>query len=142
MNIGQKIKQLRIEKGWSQEQLATLLGYKSRSSVNKIELGLTDLNQSKIFAIANIFHVDPSVFFDEMEETPKEDIERWDKEKPNLAEEVKRLEMQKEIEAFFGKQAVKMLEMLVSMNEAGQKKALEQIELLTNIPQSQKGEEK
>ena len=55
MNLGQKIKQLRIEKGWSQEQLASLLGYKSRSSVNKIELGLTDLNQSKIFAIANIF---------------------------------------------------------------------------------------
>ena len=41
-----------------------------------------------------------------------------------------------ELQIRYGKQAVKMLEMLVSMNEAGQKKALEQIELLTNIPMS------
>ena len=38
----------------SQEELAKKLGYKSRSSINKIELGINDLPQSKVkeFAIA------------------------------------------------------------------------------------------
>lgn len=142
MNLGQKIKQLRIEKGWSQEQLASLLGYKSRSSVNKIELGLTDLNQSKIFAIANIFHVDPSIFFDEMgEETTQRDLERWDKENPNLAEQVKRLDFLKEIEDYFGENAKKLLISFEKLNESGQKKAIEQLEMISEIPQYQKGEE-
>lgn len=44
----------REELGMSQEELAKKLNYKSRSSINKIELGVNDLPQSKIaeFAIA------------------------------------------------------------------------------------------
>lgn len=37
MTIGEKIKMLREEREWSQEQLASRLGYKSRSTINKIE---------------------------------------------------------------------------------------------------------
>lgn len=36
----------------SQEELAARMGYKSRSSINKIELGQTDIPQSKIEAFA------------------------------------------------------------------------------------------
>lgn len=48
------IKMKREELGMSQEELAKKLNYKSRSSINKIELGVNDLPQSKIaeFAIA------------------------------------------------------------------------------------------
>ena len=48
------IKSRREELGISQEDLAKKLNYKSRSSINKIELGINDLPQSKVkeFAIA------------------------------------------------------------------------------------------
>lgn len=42
------IKQLREEKGMSQDNLAKLTGYTDRSSIAKIEKGLIDLQQSKI----------------------------------------------------------------------------------------------
>ena len=37
MDIGDRIEQKRTEKGMSQEELAAKVGYKSRSSINKIE---------------------------------------------------------------------------------------------------------
>ena len=53
MTIGERIKFKREELNISQDELARRLGYKSRSSINKIELGLQNLNQSKIKAIAD-----------------------------------------------------------------------------------------
>ena len=52
MTIGERIKFKREELNISQDELARRLGYKSRSSINKIELGLQNLNQSKIKARA------------------------------------------------------------------------------------------
>lgn len=52
-DIGNRIKQKRIALGMTQEELALLVGYTSRSSINKIELGLVDLPQSRAKRIAN-----------------------------------------------------------------------------------------
>lgn len=60
MSIGSRICQRRIELGLSQDELAHRLGYKSRSSINKIELGHHNLTQSKILAIANALETTPS----------------------------------------------------------------------------------
>lgn len=38
MTIGERIKKRRLELGMTQDELAKKLGYKSRSSVNKLEL--------------------------------------------------------------------------------------------------------
>ena len=43
MTIGEKIARRRTELGMSQMQLAIKTGYKSRSSINKIELGNNDI---------------------------------------------------------------------------------------------------
>ena len=59
-HIGETIKQRREELGLSQEQLAERLGYKSRSSINKIELGKTDITQSKIVEFANALNTTPA----------------------------------------------------------------------------------
>ena len=43
----------------TQQELAEKVGYKTASAINKIELGLRDLNQKKILAFANVFGITP-----------------------------------------------------------------------------------
>lgn len=57
MTIGDRIKQRRIELGMTQEDLALKLGYKSRSSVNKVELA-SDVTLKTIRAYAKALDVD------------------------------------------------------------------------------------
>ena len=60
MKIGNLIKKRREELGMSQEELATKLGYKSRSSINKIELGKNDITQHKVVEFARVLQTTPS----------------------------------------------------------------------------------
>ena len=53
-NIGARIRAKRIELGLSQEELATLMNYKNRSSIARIEAGTADLTRSKIIEFANV----------------------------------------------------------------------------------------
>ncbi|MGL6198689.1 MAG: helix-turn-helix domain-containing protein [Lachnospiraceae bacterium] len=50
--IGRKIKERREALGLTQDELAKMMGYRSRSSINKIEIGKTDINQTKISQFA------------------------------------------------------------------------------------------
>ena len=50
--VGDNIMKLRKEMGLTQEELALKLGYKSKSTINKIELGINDISQSKIVRFA------------------------------------------------------------------------------------------
>lgn len=52
LELFRRIRSRREELGMSQEELAKRVGYKSRSSINKIELGKNDITQSKIAEIA------------------------------------------------------------------------------------------
>ena len=54
------IKKLREEKNISQEQLANLTGYTSRSTITRIENGEIDLSLSKIEQFAKVFGKEPS----------------------------------------------------------------------------------
>ena len=57
--IGTKIRERRIELGMTQEELAAKMGYKSKSTINKIELGKNDIPQSKIVQFAEVLHTTP-----------------------------------------------------------------------------------
>ena len=59
MTIGERIKQRRLELGITQEELAKKAGYKSRSSVNKIELS-RDLPLTKVQSVAKILECSPA----------------------------------------------------------------------------------
>lgn len=59
-----RIKRLRIEKELSQDELAHLVGYSSRSTINKIESGLIDISQKKITAFANALNTTPRYLMD------------------------------------------------------------------------------
>lgn len=58
--IGDRIKARRLELDMSQDELARLVGYKSRSSINKIESDGRLLPQRKIMEIATALHTTPS----------------------------------------------------------------------------------
>ncbi len=55
------IKEYRLQRGWSQDELARRVGYTDRSSITKIENGQVNLTQSKIAKFAEVFDVSPSV---------------------------------------------------------------------------------
>lgn len=59
MTIGERIKQRREQLNMSQDELAHRLGYRNRSSINKIELDKQNLRQSKIKAIADALETTP-----------------------------------------------------------------------------------
>lgn len=60
MKLYTNIRNRRLELGMSQQELADKLGYKSRSAVNKIELGINDLTQSKIKLFAEALNTTPA----------------------------------------------------------------------------------
>lgn len=58
--IGQNILRLRKELGMTQEDLAKRMGYTSKSSINKIEMGKSDIPQSKIAKFAEVLGTTPA----------------------------------------------------------------------------------
>lgn len=57
MNIGERIRHKRMERGWSQRDLAAKMGYSNHSTVGKIETGKVDLPQSKVVQFAEVLGV-------------------------------------------------------------------------------------
>ncbi|WP_286883784.1 MULTISPECIES: helix-turn-helix domain-containing protein [Sphingobacterium] len=54
-NVGKKIRLLRHQKGWSQQDVAKKLGI-SIPAFSKMETGITDLNLSRLIQIAKLFN--------------------------------------------------------------------------------------
>lgn len=65
MTIYDRIKHLRENADMSQQELAEKVGFKTASAVNKIELGLRDINQTKILAFAKALGTTPSYLLGE-----------------------------------------------------------------------------
>lgn len=75
--IGQNIKRMRELKGWSQEQLARMMGYKSKSTINKIEKNVNDVNQTTLDKFARVFKCDTTDLLVESFATPEEFELAW-----------------------------------------------------------------
>ena len=71
-NMGFKIRLLRENLNMTQDELAIKSGYTSRSSINKIENGLVDIPQSKIYSIANVLNVSPAYLMGWEENSPEQ----------------------------------------------------------------------
>ena len=71
MTIGERIRYRREQLGMTQAELAAALGYRSKSSINKIELGKQELTQPKIKAVADALQTSVSYImgWDETEST-------------------------------------------------------------------------
>lgn len=82
MTIGERVKLARKKKGMTQEELASLLGYKSKSSVTHIENG-RDIPRAMVSQLAKILDVTPSYLMGwEDENEASELFEKFDNIKP------------------------------------------------------------
>ena len=83
--VGENILLMRKRLGWTQEELATKMGYKSKSTINKIELGINDIPQSKIVKFAEVLGTTPAHLMGWVEESqennPPEKLELSEGEK-------------------------------------------------------------
>lgn len=59
MQIGNIIKKRRVQLGLSQTELANKLGFKSKASISRIELGVQSLPQNKILEMTKALDVSP-----------------------------------------------------------------------------------
>lgn len=58
--LGDNIFRRRKELGMTQEELAKRMGYKSKSSINKIEMGLNDIPRNKVEKFAEVLGTTPA----------------------------------------------------------------------------------
>lgn len=128
MTMGEYIKKLRsgynvYGKKWTQEELGAALNPPvNRAAVNKWETGLVEnLKKTHIEQLAKMFGVkacDLMCFDDQIDFS-------------QIAEEVKVIE---QVQKYFGKDAVQLLQYFNELNINGRQKALEDIGDLTELP--------
>lgn len=92
--VGKKIKARRLELGLTQEELAHKIGYKSKSTVNKIELDIHDVNQTQILKFAKALEVPPSYFVDDIEIELNGDVKKCSEMLSGLSEKSLAIAMQ------------------------------------------------
>ena len=115
LTVGQKIKQLRISKGLTQEELGEMLGVK-KAAVQKYESGqVQNLKQSTIKKLCEIFNKYPDYFiFDDFDsELEKE-----------LRQEVEFVQI---MEKKYGKDVISIFEVVINLNEESKKKVFDYV---------------
>ena len=92
MTIGEIIREARLQKGMTQQELADILGYRSRTTINKIELGVRDIPRNLVVKFANALDLSiECLLFDTI--LSKEDIESM--QSKSLKDRIKRLRLKK-----------------------------------------------
>lgn len=62
--LGEKIKEIRLKEGLSQDAFAKELGYNSRSTINKIEKGINEISYDKLMLLLKKYEVSIDELFD------------------------------------------------------------------------------
>ncbi len=61
--LGEKIKEIRLKEGLSQEAFAKELGYNSRSTINKIEKGINEISYEKLMLLLRKYEITMNELF-------------------------------------------------------------------------------
>lgn len=125
MHTGTKIKELRKQRGWTQEELGEKLGVK-KAAIQKYEKGeIVNLKLATIKKLCEIFQIPPGqLIFPEAEEMDK----KYNSKQLNF--EVKVIE---DIETLYGMEALEMIHGFTKLNDKGKTKALDMIDDLTSL---------
>lgn len=139
--IGNRIKELRLQKGWSQEELAKRVGYtspSSRSTINKIELGINSITYSNLKLYAKVLGTTVAYLVGESEEVAREEL--WeDFDSCHCTDTLKKeIEIFECIQDVFGKDASQLMQFFVQLNKQGRSKALDTLSDLSAIEKYQK----
>ena len=113
-------KKQREELGMSQEDLAHKIGYKSKSSINKIELDIQQLRQSKIKQIADAL------------ETTTDYIMGWSEKKNDEPKE--KHDVTDLIKNQYGSDVYELVQLYSKLNEAGKNKIMEELRDTAALP--------
>lgn len=100
--FGERITRRRLQLSMTQEELALKLGYKDKSSINKIEKGLSDIPQSKIIDFADAL------------QCTKEYLMGWDIQKNNYSLDRQEAEV---IEMFRQLSVVEQSEFVIALSK-------------------------
>lgn len=76
--VGRRIRELRVARGMTQEELATALGKSGRSYISKIELGDRDIDHCEIARLSAVLNATPGyiVLGEELQESNLTPIEQ------------------------------------------------------------------
>ena len=75
MILYDRIRELRVARKMSQDDLAKAMGYKDRSMITKIESGKVDISQKKIMAFARVLGTTPSYLMGWTEDHPDDPLQ-------------------------------------------------------------------
>ena len=70
MTVGERIKEKRIELGWSQQDLAKKAGYSDKTAISKIEHAGNEITLKQVKRLAKAMNVDPADFMGWADEAP------------------------------------------------------------------------
>lgn len=129
--MGQRIKQCRLHIHMTQEELGNRLGVQ-KSAIRKYEKGIVDnIPRSRIALMAEIFGVDPVwlMGFDEKQDNQPETKQEKHETDCDL------------IDACFGKDAYKLVQTFLKLNDVGQAKAIEYLSDLADNAKYTEGRE-
>lgn len=100
MDIGKRIKRARLDKGYTQEELATMVGVK-KSAVAKWENGrVSEIKRSNLSMISKALGINPNSLLDDIQENPVKTAERhieilMDEDISEMFEDFKKLDAKK-----------------------------------------------
>ena len=118
MNTGEKIKQLRLGRGWSQEKLAQMVGYTSRTTINKIESGQNGFSQQRLIRFATVFDIKPEQLISDENLDMEDIIRKWKKDDHDY--KMKTIEdVAAAIRDLFGEDIYQHLDRYLDLNEYG-----------------------
>ena len=77
--VGATIKQIRKERGISQDTLSRKMGFKDHTALTKIETGVNDINSEAVIELAKLLEVNVGIFFTgKTSELPEFKIKQYD----------------------------------------------------------------
>ena len=78
-DVGATIKQIRKERGMSQDTLSRKMGFKDHTALTKIETGVNDINSEALIELAKLLEVNVGIFFTgKTSELPEFKIKQYD----------------------------------------------------------------
>lgn len=117
MTMGEYIKKLREEKGWSQDELGQKVGV-NRAAVQKWEKGTVEnIKRSTIKELSKVLGVSPC------------DLMQWDEE-VNLQKVQHEIDACELFEKCYGQEAYKAVSMFLKLDTVDQGKVVERMEVL------------